>query len=223
MASSGLTTFKLTMTELFEESFERAICREMRTGYDFRTALRTYNLLTLEWQNRGYNLWTITPTTIPLTAGIANYPLDPVILDVVNANYVRLDGSELPLTLVSLSAYTAVPNKTLQGYPTQYTVNRGVDNVSVSVWPVPDVSTSLKLWYARRIEDGGNGVNTPDVPMRFYPALIAGLAYNISQKHDLGAPRIDMLKMAYEEAFDLASSEERDKAGWYATPERTGL
>jgi len=229
MATSGTTAFNLDFTEIAEEAWERA-GREMRSGYDLRTARRSMNLLTIEWQNRGINMWTIEEGSINLVDGTATYALPADTIDLLEHVVRTGDGnattqSDLNITRISVSTYASIPNKLSEGRPIQLYVDRGQANPSVTVWPVPDASSTyvLKYWRMRRIEDAGTGVNTADVNFRFLPCLVAGLAYYIAQKDPELMPRIPMLQTEYERQFDLAAQEDREKAALSLVPRVYGV
>lgn len=233
MATSGTAVFNMDFTEIAEEAWERA-GREMRSGYDLRTARRSMNLLTIEWQNRGINMWTIEEGTVNLEQGTASYTLPADTIDLLE-HVVRTGAgnattqSDLNISRISVSTYASIPNKLSQGRPIQLYIDRGQANPSVSVWPVPDQGTSgspyyiLKYWRLRRIEDAGTGVNTADVNFRFLPCLVAGLAYYIAQKVPELAPRVAMLQAEYERQFDLAAQEDREKAALSLIPRVYGV
>jgi hypothetical protein len=302
MTTSGLTAFDLDFAELAEEAWERA-GRELRSGYDLRTARRSMNLMTIEWQNRGINMWTIDQKTMTFTAGLNTYalPLDTIdLLDHVirtgaNASSTQAD---LNITRISVSTYATIPNKLAQGRPIQVFVQRKSGQVSpanatlstsinsttttialssvtslpsagfirlgtediyygwlsgttlggvvraqngttaashsagatvynpnlpaITVWPTPDNSQTYQFvyWRMRRVQDAGNGVETGDMSFRFLPCLVAGLAYHIATKVPELAPRIDMLKGQYDEQFNLAAGEDREKAAVRFVPRR---
>ena len=229
MATSGTDTFNMDFTEIAEEAFERA-GREMRTGYDLRTARRSMNLLTIEWQNRGINMWTVEEGTINLVAGTASYALPADTIDLLEHVVRTGDGnittqSDLNITRISVSTYASIPNKLTQGRPIQLYIDRGQANPTATVWPVPDGTTTyiLKYWRMRRIEDAGTGVNTADVNFRFLPCLVAGLAYYIAMKEPDLEQRLPMLKAAYDEQFDLAAQEDREKATLSLVPRIYGV
>jgi len=225
MTTTGTTAFSPAINELFEEAFERAGA-EMRSGYDFRTARRSFNLLTTEWSSRGINLWTIDSGSIPLVAGTATYnlPVDTVDLieHVVRQNVGNTaTQTDININRISVSTYSTIPNKLSRGRPIQIYINRqsgestptGIQYPTVTVWPVPsDNSYTLVYWRLRRLSDAGNAVNTADIPFRFLPALVAGLAYYIAMKIPGGMERLQVLKAIYDEQWDLASGEDRDKA-----------
>jgi len=217
MATSGTTTFNPDFTEIAEEAWERA-GREMRSGYDLRTARRSMNLLTIEWQNRGINMWTIEEGSVALTSGTATYNLPADTIDLLE-QVVRTGAgnvstqSDLNMSRISVSNYSSIPNKLSQGRPIQVYIDRGRDNPTVTVWPVPDNDNyTLVYWRMRRIEDAGNGAETADMNFRFLPCLVSGLAYYIAQKDQELMPRIPMLQAEYERQFDLAAGEDREKA-----------
>ena len=216
MATSGTATFNLDLSELVEEAFERA-GTELRTGYDLRTARRSLNLMFADWANRGLNMWTFEQGSIPLVQGTATYNLPSETVDLME-HVVRTGSgsnqSDLTITRISVSTYATSPNKTTQARPIQILVNRAQATPSVTIWPVPDISDyyTLVYWRLRRIEDAGSGVNTMDVPFRFIPAMVAGLAYYLALKIPEAAPRLQMLKAQYDEAWTLAEQEDREKA-----------
>lgn len=216
MTTSGTATFNLDLSELVEEAFERA-GTELRTGYDLRTARRSLNLMFADWANRGLNMWTFEQGSIPLVQGTATYNLPSETVDLIE-HVVRTGSgsnqSDLTITRISISTYATIPNKTTQARPIQILVNRAQATPSVTIWPVPDISDyyTLVYWRLRRIEDAGSGVNTMDVPFRFIPAMVAGLAYYLALKIPEAAPRLQMLKAQYDEAWTLAEQEDREKA-----------
>jgi len=233
MATTGTTNFNLDFAELAEEAFERA-GREMRTGYDLRTARRSMNLLTIEWANRGINLWTIDEGYLQLSKGVSAYNLPTDTVDVCEMNIRENDGtlatqSDTHLNRISVSTYAAIPNKLTQGKPLQALVHRlgtegsyksgsssGTSTTArpfITVWPVPDKDSTYRLYYyrVRRIEDAGNGVENQDLPFRFLPCAAAGLAYYIAMKIPDLMPRVQMLKQDYDEQFALAAAEDREK------------
>ena len=236
MTTSGTTAFNPQFTEIAEEAWERA-GREMRTGYDLRTARRSMNMLTIEWANRGINLWTIDEGYIDLTKDDATYSLPADTIDVCEMN-IRTDAgnassqADLSLNRISLPTYAAIPNKLSTGRPLQALVHRlgqagtyqsgslstnttniGANVQFLTVWPVPDKSSTYQIYYyrMRRIQDAGTGAQTADMPFRFLPCAVAGLAYYIAMKVPELMPRVQMLKQEYEEQFKLASEEDREK------------
>ena len=222
MATSDTTDFNLEFTEIAEEAWERA-GREMRSGYDLRTARRSMNLMTIEWQNRGINMWTIEEGTIDLIQGTSEYLLPGDSIDIMEQTLRTGDGNvttqtDLTLSRISFPTYASIPNKLTQGRPVQILVERLRDAPKILIWPVPDQGTALapiyilRYWRMRRIQDAGRGVETPDVNFRFLPALVAGLAYYIATKTPDLLPRLEMLKAQYDEQFAMAAGEDREKA-----------
>ena len=242
MTTSGNSQFNLDLNSIVEEAFERCGA-ELRTGYDLRTARRSLNLLTIEWANRGINLWTIEQGQIAMTQGTITYPL-PVdtidLMDMVIRTQTGIEQSDININRISSSTYATIPNKNAQGRPIQVWINRqsgatypingnepnttnpntGVNPPNINVWPAPDQSNfyTFVYWRLRRIQDAGNGVNTQDIPFRMLPCLIAGLAYYLAMKIPDALPRLDMLKAAYEEQWAHASSEDREKASLRLAP-----
>jgi len=294
MTTTGTTLFNMDFTEIAEEAWERA-GREMRSGYDLRTARRSMNLMTIEWQNKGINMWTMEQGVITLTPGLATYALPTDTIDLLEqvirtGQNTASTQADLTITRISVSTYATIPNKLQQARPIQvwvqrlsgevnptdsvlngaitstdttitldtvvglagagfirlgsediyYTyvsgntlggVYRGQNNTTaaaqadgtavfvpqlpaVTVWPTPDNSTTYQFvyWRLRRVQDAGAGSATADMNFRFLPALTAGLAYHIAVKVPELMPRIQMLKQIYDEAFDIAAGEDREKA-----------
>jgi hypothetical protein len=303
MTTTGSSIFNMEFSEIAEEAWERA-GREMRSGYDLRTARRSMNLMTIEWSNRGLNMWTIDEGTINLTQGLNTYamPLDTIdLLDHVirtGANSASTQA-DLTITRISVSTYATIPNKITQARPIQVWVQRmsGETNPAgstlngtitasdttitlsstsglastgfikldsetiyysyidgntlnncfrgqngtiaashttgvtvyvqqlpaVTVWPTPDGSTPYQFvyWRMRRIQDAGSGIQTADMNFRFLPCLVAGLAYHIAMKVPELMPRLDMLKAAYDEQFNLAAGEDHEKAAIRFVPRQS--
>ena len=294
MTTTGSTLFNMDFTEIAEEAWERA-GREMRSGYDLRTARRSMNLMTIEWQNKGINMWTMEQGVITLVPGLATYALPTDTIDLLE--HVIRTGSntastqaDLTITRISVSTYATIPNKLQQARPIQvwiqrlsgetnptnavldgaitstattitlntvvglagsgfirlgtediyYTyvsgntlggVYRGQNNTTaaaqadgtavfvpqlpaITVWPTPDNSTTYQFVYyrLRRVQDAGAGAETADMNFRFLPCVVAGLAYHIAVKVPELMPRIQMLKQIYDETFDIAAGEDREKA-----------
>jgi len=215
MATSGTAIANLELIDIIEEAGERCGV-EIRAGHQVRTARRSLNLLLMEWANRGINLWTIERVTEPLIPGQAVYPmaLDTVdIFEGVIRTGTGVNENDLVLNRISGAVYMTIPNKSAQGRPYQYWVDRQKQQTLI-LWPVPDASIPYLLvyWRLRRLQDAGTGLNTQDIPFRFLPALIAGLAYNMAMKFPEALPRAQALKAQYDEAWQLASDEDREKA-----------
>jgi hypothetical protein len=210
------------IAELFEEAFERAGL-EMRSGYDMRTARRSLNLLTLEWANRGLNLFTVDSGTITLVPGQAVYDLPADTIDIIEHQLRTGTGAnqtDTALQRISVSTYAAQTNKALAGRPTQIYVDRGL-TTRVTLWPVPDASQSYALFFyrLRGIDGLASGAGTgAAIPARFIPALVAGLAFEIASKKPEAAGRALILKQLYEEQFQRAADEDRDKSSTFFAP-----
>jgi hypothetical protein len=294
MTTTGSTLFNMDFTEIAEEAWERA-GREMRSGYDLRTARRSMNLMTIEWQSKGINMWTMEQGFINLTPGLATYALPTDTIDLLEhvirtGQNTSSTQADLTITRISVSTYATIPNKLQQARPIQvwiqrlsgevnptisvlvgaitatdttltlssvvglagsgfirlgtediyYTyisgnvlggVFRGQNNTTaasqadgtavfvpqlpaITVWPTPDNSTPYQFvyWRLRRVQDAGAGMETADMNFRFLPCLVAGLAYHIAIKVPELMPRIQMLKQMYDETFEIAAGEDREKA-----------
>jgi hypothetical protein len=225
--TTGTTSFNLDLNNLVEEAFERC-GSELRTGYDLKTARRSLNLLTIEWANRGINLWTIEQGVIPLVQGQIEYdlPADTIdLLDHVVRTGTGQNQTDITISRVSSSTYITIPNKNTQGRPIEVWINRqtgatnpaptGVQYPTINVWPAPDQSNFYTFVYfrLRRIQDAGDGgTYTQDIPYRFLPCMVAGLAFYLSQKIPEAMDRVQFLKSEYEQAFQLAADEDREKA-----------
>lgn len=214
MALSGSTNFELDVTEYIEEAFERCGL-EVRTGYDLKTAKRSLNLMLAEWANRGLNQWTITQRTQALTTSDGEYSLNADVIDILSMSVLR-DGTYLSMARISRDAYLNIPNKSTTGRPNQFFLDRQI-TPNLKIWPIPENSTDVIYYDAlTRIDDADTSVNTLKVPFRFYPCLAAGLAYYISIKR---APnKVQLLKAVYEEEFERAMTEDRDRSSFQVSP-----
>jgi hypothetical protein len=225
MATSGTWAFTLDLTEIIEKAYQR-VGGELRSGFDYKTARTSLDLLMLEWQNRGLNLWTVKNASLPLVAGTASYTLPSERLDIIEGVLRTNAGSvttqtDTNLTRISVSTYSKQTNKLLQSRPTQYFIQRAPEAITVTFWPVPDAVTTyaFNYYYLERVEDtGDSGANNVDVPSRYLPALIAGLAYHIGLETPSAFEAIPMLKSVYEDAWELAADSSREKASWYMVP-----
>jgi len=221
MAVSGSNDFELDVADYVEEAFERCGL-EVRTGYDLRTATRSLNLMLADWANRGLNRWTMAQTSTSLTSGTADYTLGADTIDILSAVIRTGTGtnqSDISLSRLSRDGYISITNKNTTGRPTQFYVDRQINPI-VKLWPTPDSADTYTLVYDRlvRMDDADSATNTLDVPFRFYPCLAAGLAYYLALKK---APeRIQVLKAVYEEEFERAAAEDRDRASLSLTPSR---
>lgn len=245
MTTSGTSSFNLDLNDIVEEAFERC-GSELRTGYDMRTARRSMNLLFADWANRGVNMWTIEEGTQVLTQGQNTYDLPVDTVDLIE-HMIRTDAgnpttqADLTITRISVDTYATIPNKLQQGRPIQIWIQRmsgakypaglgpngtssttNIDNPKFTVWPTPDGSQTYTLayWRLRRIQDAGDGVNTFDVPFRMIPCLTAGLAYYLALKIPGADARLSVLKQQYDEAWELAATEDREKAAQRFVPRR---
>ena len=214
MATSSSTDFELAVDDYIEEAFERCGL-EIRTGYDLKTAKRSLNLMLAEWANRGLNQWTIVQRTQALTADDTEYDLGADVIDVLSL-VIRSSGTDFNMSRISRDTYLSIPTKTTTGRPTQYFLDRQI-TPNLKIWPAPENSTDVIHYDAlTRIQDADTMQNTIEIPFMFYPCLSAGLAYYISLKR---APdRIQLLKNIYEEEFDRAMAEDRDRSSFTIAP-----
>ena len=221
MATSGTTTFNLDIDDVIEESFERCGIRNTK-GYDLKSSRRSLNLLFSEWGNRGIHLWKVELKNQALTAGTITYSTPSDCSDVLEA-YVSTSESitsstqDVSLTKIDRSAYAALPNKGQTGQPSQYYVDRQI-TPTISLYLAPDTVTYtfLKYYYIQRIQDAGSYTNQADLPYRFLPCMVSGLAFYLSQKY---APeRIQALKLLYEDELERALQEDGQRTSLYISP-----
>lgn len=212
-------SYSLDLMDVIEEAFERATGgrRTLQNGYDFTTARRSLNLLTMEWANKGINLWTLEQGMIPLSQGTAGYQMPANTIDLIEYAIRTSAGGQQNdqiLRRMSMSTYATIPNKTMRGKPQQILLQRLQPFPVVTLWPVPDRDDYVLVgWRLRRVNDMGTpGLDNLDIPFRFMPALIAGLAFHIAMKIPEGQERAPALKEVYDEAFELAAMEDRDKS-----------
>ena len=221
MATSGTATFNLEIAEVIEEAFERCGL-QTKTGYDIETARRSLNLLSLEWANRGLNFWCVAEGTASTTASTSTITLPSDTIDLIE--YWIRDGTgtsqnDLPLSRFSVSQYSTIPNKKTEGRPVNIYIDKQRDAPVAYLWPTPDKVYTFAYQRIRRIEDTGSvGSTNPDVPARFLPALVSGLAFQLSQKYPESFVRSSELKHEYEYQWDLAQSEDRDRASVHFVP-----
>ncbi len=219
MATSGSRDFDLDVADIIEEAYERCGL-EVRTGYDAKTARRSLNIMFSEWANRGVNLWTVKQATLTLISGTATYTstngLASPMNDILEVA-VRRSGTDFDIDRISRGEYLNVPNKTTTGRPSQFYFNRQT-SPEITLWPTPDSSADqLVYYYITRIEDADTLQNTTDVPYRFLPCMVSGLAYYLSVKK---APeRVQLLKAVYEEEFQRAADEDEDRVSLKLQPD----
>ena len=215
MATSGSKDFELDVADYIEEAFERCGL-EVRTGYDLKTAKRSLNLMLADWANRGLNQWTIKQRSLALVANDGEYDLSTDVIDVLSV-VVRVSGTDYSMERLSRDEYLTIPTKTTSGRPNQFFLDRQL-TPNLKIWPVPDSSTSYTVYYdaLTRMDDADTFTNTLDLPFRFYPCLAAGLAYYLSLKKSPQGTQ--MLKAVYEEEFQRAAEEDRDRASFNVVP-----
>jgi|TARA_R100001530_G_C4320933_1_gene155799 hypothetical protein len=224
MATSSSKNFEPDVGEFVEEAFERCGI-ELRTGYDLKSATRSLNLMLAEWANRGLNQWTIAQKSVAMVQDTTAYNIDstnataPIdVLDAFMRETINSENTDLPMTRISRSQYSALPNKSNTAKPNQFMIDKQL-TPTVTVYPAPDKSSTytLVMNVLTRMDDADAGANTMEMPYRFYPCLAAGLAYYISLKK---APeRTAMLKQLYEEEFLRAMNQDEERASFKIVPD----
>ncbi len=222
MATSGTTSFDLSIDDIIEESYERCGL-QTNSGNDLKSARRSLNILFSEWGNRGIHLWKVELKEQQLTAGTATYDAPTNANDILEAyisttTSITTSTNDVSLTKISRSEYAALPNKGSQGQPSQYYIDR-LTTPKVTLYQTPDASTYtfLKYYYLKRIEDAGNYTNEADVVFRFIPCMVAGLAYYLSMKK---APQlVQQNKLIYEDELNRALTEDGQRTSVYISPQ----
>ena len=238
--TSGTTVFdkNFSIDEIVEEAFERLGIQQV-TGYQLKTSRRSLNIMLQEWGNRGIHYWEIGELDLDLIQGQAEYKffrassdgtsatsnpngiygISDVLEAQLRSNRTATDQSDSPMTKVDRSTYGAFSNKLSQGTPNQYWVQRFIDHVSISVYPTPDstnASKDMHFYYIKRIQDVGAYTNATDMPFRFVPCMVSGLAYYLSMKYQ---PQLTQnLKLIYEDEFQRALAEDGSASSTFITP-----
>ena len=216
MATSGTTSFDLTIEEIIAESYERCGLY-VRSGYDLKTSRRSLNLLFAEWANRGLNLWTIEQRTKTLTADTSSYDLDADLVDILSAVITEASDSTVDRQIerISRAEYLHISKKSTSASPTQFYIERSI-TPKLYVYATPDAADTFKYYALTRIQDAGSYSGNAEVPFRFLPCLVAGLAYYIAMKK---APdRIQLLKQVFEDEWLRASSEDSTRSSIKIVP-----
>ena len=219
MATSGTNAFDLDVDEVIEESFERCGLNS-RSGYDLKTARRSLNIMLAEWSNRGINLWTVELRTQTLTADTTSYTLGTDVIDVLEAVVFTENNTstDIEVDRISRAEYLNISNKSTEGTPVQFFVERNSSAPVLYLYPTPDGAHSFKYYALTKMQDAGNYTNELEVPTRFLPCLVSGLAYYLSVKKS--PERTPLLKQIYDEEWQRASEEDRPRSSFYAVPER---
>jgi len=219
MATSGTYNFNLDIDEVIQEASEM-IGGEDTLGHEPSSARRSINLMLKDWQNRGILLWTANTSTLTLSTGVTAYDLSDNTINALEVVLSR-DNTDIQLTRISPEEYMLIPAPTQRGRPSQYSIRRGRDNPTLSLWPIPENSTdTLKLEIVSELQDVNRSADqNADLPKRFLPPLTCGLAYYMSMKRPLVADtRIAMLKQNYEDMLFRAMEEDRERASLYLLP-----
>ena len=219
MAVSGTYNFNLDIDEVIQEATELS-GGENTLGHEPASARRSINLMLKDWQNRGILLWSTSVSSVTVSASVTAYSLDSSTVDALEVVLGR-DATAIQVTRISPEEYLLIPNKTQTGRPMQYSIRRGVDNPTMSVWPIPENSTDiLKMEIISELQDVDKSAGqNADLPKRFLPPLTCGLAYYMSMKRPgVEGQRIQMLKMNYEELLSRAMLEDRERAAMRVVP-----
>jgi hypothetical protein len=224
MAVSGSKDFEPDVAEYVEEAFERCGL-ELRTGYDLRTARRSMNLMLAEWANRGLNQWTIKQNGIPMVLNQITYNIDSSngtatidVLDVFVRETIQGTATDIPLSRMSRAEYAHMATKSTTGKPNQFFIDKQI-TPTITVWPAPDKNSTYTVYCntLTRMDDADAGANTLQMPFRFYPCMVAGLAYYLALKK---APdKVQLLKGLYEEEFTRALSQDEERASFRVAPD----
>lgn len=212
-----MAVVNFSLPEIFEFACDRA-GKELQTGEDMRTVRRCFNLLMLEWQNLGINLWAIEEETEALSSGTATYTLETDTVDVLQAVYRDSDDKDYLLNRMSYAEYAAINDKTLSGRSTRFLIHRLATTTTVTLWPVPNETAEFVYWRMRGLDGLSSGIGettsatlNADMPPRFVPSLIAGLAFHIAANDPTLAPRVAALKAEYTDTMQLAMDEDRQR------------
>ena len=218
MSVSTTTDFNLDIDEIIQDAFEH-LGGPANTGQDSRTARRSLNLLLTDWSNRGILLWKTGFTNQTMTDGTASYSLAEDVVAVTEA-IIRRDNQDIEMDRISMEEYLKIPDKTTTGRPIQFATHRQRANVDIYVWPTPENSTDIvRMWTVNRTNDFNNSSDNADVPYRFLPCLVSGLAYYLSLKRPgISAQRSQILKNHYEEQLLQAMEEDRERVSFRAVP-----
>ena len=224
MATSGTHTFNLDISDIMEEAYD--LCGlELRSGYSFRGAKRALNLVFLEWQNKGLNLWTVEQGTASVVEGTSSYTIDSSALDVVDV-FLRTNAGNTAnqfdqrLNRISKTEYNHQSNKLNKAKPTQFYVDKGTSSIEIVLWSTPDAPYTLVYDFIQKIEDTGDiASNNADVPARYLPCLTYALAYNLACKMPEAINRVPMIKQRYNELWQDVSDADREKASVRFVPD----
>ena len=231
--TSGTYTFDKTFAidEIIEEAYER-IGMQPNAGFNLKSARRSLNIMFQEWANRGLHYWEVANNSITLVDGQAEYTMyrstddgtsDATAVygvdDILEASYRNSSSVDFPLTKINRSSYQALSNKTDEGTPTQYFVQRFIDKVTITLYLTPgstEAGNTINYYYVKRIQDVGDYTNATDVPYRFVPCMVSGLSYYLSQK--FAPQRTQELKLLYEDELQRALTEDGSSSSTYITP-----
>jgi len=240
MATSGTTNFEsgFLIDDIIEEAYNR-VGLDSVSGYQLKSARRSLNIMFQEWANRGLHYWELGNLEIDLVEGQAEYKffrnsadgtsatsipngiygVDDVLEAAYRTNRTTTSQSDSSLSKIDRSTYQSLSNKLTKSQPTQYYVQRFIDNTTISFYPTPDATAAanhITMYYIKRIQDVGGYSNNADVPYRFVPCMTSGLAYYLSQKVN---PQVtQQLKMLYEDELNRALVEDGSSTSTFITP-----
>ena len=240
--TSGTVTFDKTFAvdDLIAEAYER-IGSQVTSGYQLKTARRSLNIMFQEWGNRGLHYWEVASANIDVIEGQAEYTFYRAsgdgtssstnatsnvygVADVLEATLrtdrTATDQADSALTKIDRSTYSALSNKLSKGTPSKYFVQRFVDKTTITVYPTADSSNASKdlhFYYIKRIQDvDSTYTDATDVPYRFVPCMISGLAFYLSQK--VNPQLTQTMKLLYEDELARALAEDGSASSTYITP-----
>jgi len=243
--TSGTVTFDKTFAvdEIINEAYER-IGSQVTSGYQLKTARRSLNILFQEWGNRGLHYWEVGDTNIDLvegqaeytfyrasgdgtssttaggTTGTSTYGLDDVLEATLRSDKTDTDQSDSSLTKIARSAYSALSSKLSKGTPSQYFVQRFVDKTTFTIYPTPDSTAAAKdvhMFFVKRIQDAdATYTDATDIPYRFVPCMVSGLAFYLAQKFN--PQLVQQMKLLYEDELTRALAEDGSSSSTYITP-----
>tara|TARA_Y100001951_G_scaffold95640_1_gene93384 strand:- start:48 stop:719 length:672 start_codon:yes stop_codon:yes gene_type:complete len=218
MATSGTRAFSLDVAVAIEEAYELAGL-EARTSYDAVTARRSLNIMFADWSNRGIQMWEVSKTTTTLTEGTSEYEINAYDIDILDA-YIQKTVSDIvtdySMDRIDRNEFIGFPTKATKARPTQYWLER-LKTPVIHLYPTPENSTDKLIYYVwQRIQDSTASVNDVDIPSRFMPPLVSGLAYYLCLKKNV--QKVELLKGQYEQDLMNALKYDEDRSSIRLVP-----
>jgi hypothetical protein len=212
MATSGTRAFSLDVATAIEEAYELAGL-EARTSYDAVTARRSMNIMFADWSNRGIQMWEVAKVELTLTEGTSEYTINSFDIDVLDAYIERTINNvttDFTLSRIDRNEFVSIPNKTTKARATEYWLER-LKSPVIHLYPTPENSTDKLIYYVwRTIEDSSAQINDVDIPTRFMPCLVSGLAYYICLKKNI--QKLPIMKEQYEQDLRNALRYDEDRS-----------